>query len=65
MPSEQHHSQLLKLVQLNANHARAATAALDKYAHKNKIDIVLLQDPYLQKVRPQGFPRKRFASTNK
>lgn len=54
------------ILQHNLNHARAANAATAQLALELKIDILLLQDPYVMEGRLLGFPGvwKCFHSTN-
>lgn len=46
----------LKILQLNTNHSRAPTVVLAQFILENSIDIALVQDPYVQDGRLQGFP---------
>lgn len=61
------HNSPLKCLQFNANHARAATAALAHYILQEKIDVALVQDPYLKDGHLQGFSNlwKKFSSEDK
>lgn len=54
-------------MQFIENHARAAPAALVHYIHQQKIDVVLVQDPYLEEGRLHGFSNlwKKFPSKDR
>lgn len=48
----------LKILQLNANHARTAMNALAQFLQEQKIDIALISDPLVQDQRLVGFPNQ-------
>jgi exonuclease III len=44
----------LKCVQINLKHPRVATANLMKYTADNKVDIICIQEPYMNQGRAVG-----------
>lgn len=46
----------LRIIQLNMHHAKSATYNLAQFVVQNKIDILLLQDPYTVNDKIVGFP---------
>lgn len=55
------------ILQINLNHSRAATAQAAKHIQEEKVDIALIQDPYVTADRLYGFPTTwpQHASKNK
>jgi hypothetical protein len=46
----------IKVLQINLQHSKNATNACTNYINENKIDIVLVQEPYILNNRVTGFP---------
>jgi hypothetical protein len=44
----------LKCTQINLKHSRVATANLVKYTADNKVDIICIQEPYINQGRTVG-----------
>ena len=52
------HNTLIKFLQLNLQHSRAATNNLIKTTEEEGIDIICIQEPYVINNRVIGIPRK-------
>ena len=50
----------LKLAQLNAHHARGATAILANLLHRRKVDVIMVQEPWIGQGQVRGFSNKFF-----
>ena len=50
----------LKLAQLNAHHARGATAILANLLYRRKVDVIMVQEPWIGQGQVRGFSNKFF-----
>jgi len=48
----------LKCAQINLKHSRVATVNLMKYTADNKVDIICIQEPYINQGRAVGIDRQ-------
>jgi hypothetical protein len=46
----------LTFAQINAHHCKAAMANLSLYTHENKVDILIIQEPYCYVGEPHYIP---------
>lgn len=55
-PAQTSKKATIDIMQINANHSRAAMVTLAQYLQSENIDIALIQDPYLHNDRLHSFP---------